>query len=280
MKEAKIIILSGQSNAVGVGHMACLPKHCTVEKIAEYRLGYDRVKINYLSHDKKSEGFVNTAANCAEFTKDTFGPEVGMAEYICEKDPESAYFIVKCAIGGKSLCYDFRSPSSGAPYTAGAYATQWSHSGYSNPIEGGWAYNELVKLTKESIEALEQEGYTPRILGFCWMQGENEACDRAAAEGYGRIYANFIADLTAAFAPYMEGCKFVDGGISRQWSFYETVNLQKKAYAEAHENCVYLDTIAAGLTTANEPEEAPDLAHYDSDSTLKLGRMFAEAVLG
>ena len=71
MKRADIIILAGQSNAVGVGHTKCLKRHFSDEKIKEYFDGYENVKINYYSHDKKSNGFVKTTVNCTEISKDT-----------------------------------------------------------------------------------------------------------------------------------------------------------------------------------------------------------------
>ena len=95
MKKAKIILLTGQSNAVGVGHCQYLPVHFSAQKVAEYSAGYPDVLINYYSHDKKSDGFVTTGLNCTELTKDTFGPEVGMAEVLTKRYPGQQIFIVK-----------------------------------------------------------------------------------------------------------------------------------------------------------------------------------------
>ena len=36
MRFADIVILAGQSNAVGVGHLKCLSKHFSEEKIKEF----------------------------------------------------------------------------------------------------------------------------------------------------------------------------------------------------------------------------------------------------
>ncbi len=278
MKEARIIVLAGQSNAVGVGYSACLPKHFSEQKLAEYDRGYEKIKINYFSHDIKSNGFVATGKNCTEATKDTVGPELGMAEYLHEKEPDAEYFIVKCAFGGKSLHRDFLPPSCGAPYEGDAYAVCFDENGAGNPACSGWAYNELVKLTHESINKLQAQGYQPQIIGFCWMQGESDACDAETALQYGKRYETLIADWKAAFAPVLQNCQFADAGISDVWPCYEQVNQEKQAYAGAHENCHYIDTLSAGLTTAHEPPEAPDLAHYDSNSIIKLGRLFAHAV--
>jgi len=283
MKQARISILAGQSNAVGVGHAAYLPEHFSAEKVKEYYDGYENIKINYFSHDKKSNGFVKTTVGCTERTKHTIGPELGIAEYLTETHPNEEFFIVKCAFGGMSLHRDFRSPSSGAPYDKKACAEDPEHmveqifSGM--PVRAGWAFNELVKLTHESIADLETRRYTPRIIGFCWMQGENDSKSPEHTAHYSEHYHNLLTDFSAVFAPYMENCIFADGGISQRWENHLAMNEVKRAYAQSHENCRYIDTIAAGLTFQNEPEEEPDTAHYDSDSVIKLGRLFAEAIL-
>ena len=43
---------------------------------------------------------------------------------------------------------------------------------------------------------------------------------------------------------------------------------------------VLVDTISAGLDCTKEPEDTPDIPHYDSLSEIKLGHLFAEAVAG
>ena len=53
MKKANIIVLSGQSNAVGVGHVEYLPDHFDAARIQKWYDGYDNILINYFSHDKK-----------------------------------------------------------------------------------------------------------------------------------------------------------------------------------------------------------------------------------
>jgi len=82
MKKAKIVILAGQSNAVGVGYAKYLPRHFDSEKVEKFKSGYDNILINYYSHDKKNGGFVKTSVGCTEFSKETVGPEVGIAEKI------------------------------------------------------------------------------------------------------------------------------------------------------------------------------------------------------
>ncbi len=283
MKNADIIILAGQSNAVGVGYTKYLSDHFSDGKTAEYLRGYPDVRIRYFSHDKKSDGFVPVTVNCTEKSKDTFGPELGMAELLREKAPDRNIFIVKCAFGGMSLFRDWISPSGGEHYDPAAYADQYPDMIESvfggKPVRPGWCYNELVKLLQESIAALETDGYEPRIRAFCWMQGESDA--EAVAEHttlYEGRYAALVKDLCAAFPDRMQNCAFLDAGISSLWKYHRELNAAKLHYAQTHPDCVYIDTIAAGLTTHREPVEAPDTYHYDADSVIRLGHLFAQHI--
>ena len=278
MRKASILILAGQSNAVGVGHVAYLPRHFSPEKITEFEVGYPLVRINYFSHDKQSGGFVPTGLNCAELTKNTFGPEVGMAEYLHERYPEEEFFIIKCAVGGTCLWRDWISPSCGDGYDPTSFADQAESATYNIdhglPMRPAWCYNELVKITSESLSTLKEWGYEPTVKGFCWMQGEADACDPAFVAEYERRFAAMIGDFTKTFAPYTRDMKVVDAAISEIWPQYREINAIKEHYAAANGG-IYLDTISHGLTTAHEPEGAVDIYHYDSGSVVALGRLIA-----
>lgn len=281
MRKASILILAGQSNAVGVGHVAYLPRHFSPEKITEFEVGYPLVRINYFSHDKQSGGFVPTGLNCAELTKNTFGPEVGMAEYLHERYPEEEFFIIKCAVGGTCLWRDWISPSCGDGYDPTSFADQAESATYNIdhglPVRPAWCYNELVKITSESLSTLKEWGYEPTIKGFCWMQGEADACDPAFVAEYERRFAAMIGDFTKTFVPYTRDMKVVDAAISEIWPQYREINAIKEHYAAANGG-IYLDTISHGLTTAHEPEGAVDIYHYDSGSVVALGRLFAASI--
>ncbi|MBQ7378945.1 MAG: hypothetical protein IJW70_04605 [Clostridia bacterium] len=276
MKKAKIILLTGQSNAVGVGHCKYLPDYFAPEKVAEYRAGYPDVQINYYSHDKKSNGFVTTGLNCTELTKDTFGPEVGMAEVLTKRYPGQQFFIVKCAYGGSCLWHDWISPSCGEAYRAEAHDDAAVAEHYR---DFGWCYNELMKILPESIGLLESKGYEPEIIAWCWMQGEGDADIPEHVAQYDALYQTMLDDIHAEFGQYFaKDCVYVDGGISEIWTLYKEINEIKKARAQTHANTYYIDTIGAGLTTLREPVEEPDIYHYDAGSTIKLGHLFAEHI--
>ena len=276
MKKAKVIILAGQSNAVGVGHVEYLERHFSTEKVKEFKNGYDGILINYYSHDMKSNGFVKTTVNCAEKTKDTFGPEVGIADLLSKKYPDEKIFIVKSAVGGTNLFHDWLSPSCEGDYNKDSF-------GFGNEEDElyhkcGWCFNELVKVLDESISAIKNQGYEPEISAFCWMQGESDAFEPKIVENYGVRYENLIKDLNTIFGNYMKNCIYIDAGISEIWPLYREINAWKEKHAKETPNSFYIDTIGEGLTTSKEPEPEADIAHYDSDCTIKLGYLFAELI--
>lgn len=282
MKKARIILLVGQSNAVGVGYTKYLTKHFDEEMIARFYNGYQNVLINYFSHGIKSNGFVKTTVNCTEKTKDTLGPEVGIAENLTKRYPDERFFIVKCAFGGANLYNDWLSPSSGEGFDAHSRASEYPDivqalNAGKHP-KAGWCYNELNILLKESINLLEKEGYKAEICAFFWMQGESDSYSKTLVEGYIKKYDALLKDFKNNFAPYLSNCIYVDAGISENWLYYKELNALKEIYAQRNGD-VYLDTVGVGLTTTFEPEDAPDTAHYDSDCIVRLGEMFAGKIV-
>lgn len=276
MKKAKIIILAGQSNAVGVAHEKYLPRHFSEEKVAKFKEGYDGILMNYYSHDMKSNGFVKTTLNCAEKGKDTFGPEIGIADYLSEKHPDEKIFIIKCAVGGTNIFYDWLPPSCKGEYQKESFGFGDTESEFYR--KGGWLFNELIKVLGESISILEKQGYEPEICAFCWLQGESDAFEIETVEKYGERYENLLKDLNNAFGEYLKNCVYIDAGISEIWPYYREINAWKEEHATKTPNSFYINTIAEGLTTAKEPEPEVDIAHYDSDCTIKLGYLFAENI--
>ena len=85
----------------------------------------------------------------------------------------------------------------------------------------------------------------------------------------------------AQFSRYAaeDGIAFIDAYIADNpayWVYCDLVNASKRAVAEASPLNVVIDTVGEGLSCAEEPEDAPDLAHYDSQSEIRLGHLFIE----
>ena len=277
MKKANIVILAGQSNAVGVGWVKYLGDHFSDGKVKEYLAGYETVKINYFSHDKWSGGFVSTTVNCTEKTKDTVGAEVGIAEILSKNNPDDEWFILKCAIGWSTLRYDWASPSSVENFDYNERCVDREtivHDIEYRRYKRGWYYNEFRNLLHSSISELKEHGYDPEIAAFCWMQGESDS----EVDGYIEMFNNLIGDFSEEFHEYFRDLAVIDCGISQSWSHHKEMNRQKEENARRM-HYYYIDTQGAGLSVTREPLDAPDLAHYDSGSIIRLGNLMAKKIL-
>lgn len=57
------------------------------------------------------------------------------------------------------------------------------------------------------------------------------------------------------------------------------MNNAKIKFSNDSEYNIYFSTIDSGLEWSKEPEDNPDIAHFDSLSEIKLGKLFAEEIL-
>ena len=74
---------------------------------------------------------------------------------------------------------------------------------------------------------------------------------------------------------------FIDAGVSNSpaWPEPEALNNAKIKFSNDSEYNIYFSTIDNGLEWSKEPEDNPDIAHFDSLSEIKLGKLFAEEIL-
>lgn len=260
-KRVKVILLLGQSNATGCALNSYLEKNVGTEQYSKYEDGFSSVLTNYSVDNwtNTSNGeFVKTAVGFGH-RGEYFGPELGMAEVLSEAYPNETVIILKYTYSGSCL------------------KTQW--------LDGkkrGEIYNACIKFTETYMDALLESNYDAKIGAICWMQGESDAIGQLADKYYDN-QKRFVSFLREDLNRYADDGKiyFIDAGIQAGDIFpkYEVVNEAKARLASESELNLYFSTIDAGLTTGYEPEEAPDLAHYDSMSELKLGHLFAEYII-
>ena len=260
-KKAKIILLAGQSNAAGCSRDDYLRKNVSLEKYQEYENGYNNIYINYFVSGKvESKSFVKVKTNQGE-PGGFFGPELGMAEKLNELYPNQLFFIIKYTWSATDLNKLWLSPSSKG--------------------ETGQLYYPFVLYVNESIKYLKMKKYDVEIEGMCWMQGESDSFSPVHATEYKQNLYNFIKDIRNEFSKYSskDGLVFVDAYIADNpmyWVYCDMVNNSKKEVAKMSLINVIVDTIANELTCYKEPENQPDMAHYDSLSEIKLGHLFIE----
>ena len=264
-KPVDVIVISGQSNAVGCTHANCISRSIGHAKYQEYMAGYPTIQIAfdswtkdensrfYSQNQSKDDTFVKTMLGQGNSLA-TFGPEIGIAERMHEKYGDRL-FLIKYACGASNLKDDWAKKDS--------------------PM-----YPRLINYVKKQMKNLQDMGYVPTIKAFCWMQGEGDAWDGYYQDYFDNLsmFAKNIREDLLELSNNVE-VPFIDAGISnsKQWQFYRKVNEAKKQFADLSENNMYIDTIAAGMHTDEEPFGDPDTAHYDSESEVLLGNLFAES---
>ncbi len=262
-KKAYVILLNGQSNASGVSLDVYLKQNVSEQKYQVYENGFDNVYINYFNDNglNKSDGFVKVKTNQG-YVSGYFGPELGLAEKLNELHPDKMFFIIKYSWSGSNLFEQWLSPSSKG--------------------KTGLMYNAFKKFTDLSMKYLISKGYQVSVNAMCWMQGESDAFG-VQAENYEYHLKNLVNDVRQTFGSSADngGMAFVDAYISDSpyWSEYQTINKAKENVKLLSKSNYCIDTISEGLTYLAEPVGAPDLAHYDSLSCIKLGGLFADKIL-
>ena len=268
LKPIDVVVISGQSNAVGCTFTKCIKRSIGSSKETEYMRGYEGIKIAYdcwtkdvkadnsfyfFSQNKsKDDGFVKVMLGQGN-SLSTFGPEIGIAESMHEKYA-GKLFLIKYACGASNLKDDWTKRNS--------------------PM-----YGRFIEYVKKQMGHLKEQGYEPTIKAFCWMQGEGDSYDGYYQEYYDNL-KEFVGNVRTDLKE-LAGNKeipFIDAGInnSPQWQYYRKVNEAKEQFANDSENNIYIDTIEAGLHTNQEPFDEVDTAHYDTESQVLLGKLFAE----
>ena len=249
-KPLKVFILAGQSNMEGHARVETFdyigddPKTAPLLKQMRDADGKprtaDHVWISYLTGqgDNNGEGFGKLTAGYGSRQKPAedggkIGPEFTFGLAMDEAFSEPV-LLIKTAWGGKSLNYDFRSPSAG-PYPRTAEDISKDR----NPVErAGHYYRLMLEHVKHVLGDIhrvcpaydEKQGYD--IAGFIWLQGFNDMVDRniypqlpkgSTANrfaNYSVWMADFIRDvrkdLAAPHMPFVIGVMGVDGAQARE----------------------------------------------------------------
>lgn len=270
-QDVDVVIISGQSNGVGCtwcNQISGCPS-LGQNKYNEYFVGYSDIQIAFESWTKDYTGTAaepyelqnHSNGNFIKVTlgqgngKHSFGPEIGIAEATHETHG-GKLFLIKYACGASNLNDDWVSKD-----------TQM--------------YSGMITYIKEQMSNLGEKGYNPTIKAFCWMQGEGDSYYGY----YQRYQANtraFIANIREDLKDYsLSGSEiaFIDAGINNngaRWQYWKQVNEAKQKVAAESEYNFYVDTIGAGMHTNQEPRGNVDADHYDSESEVLLGHLFAE----
>lgn len=210
----RVVILSGQSNAVGQGYSSHMDELINAEKRPEYQMLQNKdgswveredVFVSFDFNEEHRTGPLK-AVGFGKHKEYEFGPELGIGWALGDALDDNV-LILKVATGGISLARTIRPPSS-----------SWDSSiDLDEPGPGyGWYFRTIVRTVLErleNIESLNIPGYDPSVgytfSGFVFFQGWADATDQRFVDQYEENLCNFIRDmrtnLTAPDLPFVIG---------------------------------------------------------------------------
>lgn len=249
--KAHVIILAGQSNAAGMSNMESLKRLTSVDQYTKYEKGYENIQIYYFV-DRQNQSYEFVPVALGQGSTDTrFGPEVGIAAYLSEKYPEEKFYILKAAMGGSSLSVNWQDASD--------------------------IYQDMIKAMDNGFSELVKKNLEPEWFATCWMQGETDSVDEAAAKQYYTNEVDLMKRLQKRFRQYAspKGVSVIDAGISTftGWPFRDVINGAKKQFAAENPMNFYFDTDNLTYDQDND-----DYCHYDAVPMIELGRTFGEKI--
>ena len=278
--KAHVILLGGQSNATGISLGSLLGNHYSEEQVNRFYAGYDNILIDYSADSNASRGFVPVKMGQGNTKDVSFGPELGLADYLSRTYPGETFYIIKATNSGSSLFGNWGEVGD----------THIDPNG--NPAASGTSYTHFINHVTTSLGRLEQMGLEPEIFAMLWMQGETDSWYLDKSEAYAENEAALINRISTQFTDYLAegGMAFLDAAIyegstwaSAPWTYATIVNNGKLALAAASQNHYFLDTNGRGIDPRDEHSAASaegevDIAHYDSNDMIELGELFGEGI--
>ena len=249
--EAKVFILSGQSNMSGGGPVG--PDGLQFDPAVG-----DKVRIWDASDVWNKRGILGKWASLnqlqaikKEMRMDMIGPEFGFAKAMTELYPADEIHLIKVSKGGTPI--DWWLPSA-------------------NGKENG--HTALMSNLKNAQEKIEGDY---EITGMLWMQGESDAKKQEDAEAYQKKLEQLIAlmrkktgnpELPVVVgrlsSRILESPKF-------KMPFVKIVQGGEEAVAKNVKNVYVIDT--------DDLSQRDDLVHFDQKGQMELGKRFGEAMI-
>jgi len=265
-REVDIYLLGGQSNMQGIGKITALGEDAPRTIPHTYFFtGAD--------FEPLVLGETRTSTRAGEL-----GPEIGFALEVASRD--RPIYLVKYHQSGMPLHHGWN----GGTWVGGDPASS-RRNFYPGIREGdenqGVLYGKMLIRYRMAIRKLEEDGHTPVIKGFVWMQGEQDSKHEESATAYAanlkRLQLRLGEDLgVRGNLPMVYGqvlphepaaARFTHRNeIRKQMAFADGESSRKEAIPNAR--MVSTDTISLRR----------DKVHYDARGQLQLGRDFGRAL--
>ncbi len=200
-----VIVLSGQSNAAGatVIDQNAINKFANVDYknvYIKYKNVYTNDGVNVFTQNENS-GFEKYAFGIGGYYDTTFGPEAALAYHLATTEglKDQQWFIIKYTAPGTNLDLHWRQNAN--------------------------LSQKMMDYVEDCVEDLVAEGYDVQIRSLLWMQGENDAIEKAetCANNYAVNEQTLVQNFRIKFAKYAtrpngsvpgSGIGFITAGIA------------------------------------------------------------------
>ena len=318
-KVIDIFLIAGQSNAVG--YTKITDRSAAYEFAPELEKGFSNVLFagktrwdSGASYEIHDFDWYKTTLGLAAISNGYMGPEAGMAKALSEYYNEESGRVaglIKFGHGGTSLMTVVNSSTSGSnrfgTWVSPSYAKYYlgMEDATYNSGKTGALYREFLKVVREKLIALVDEGYTNvNMKGLYWMQGEN---DRNNPSGYVSAFECFVSDLRrdlSAMLTELTGTED-DRGASQMPVFVGTIsqtqNLNSSSAESVNKNfiamqktlpdriseCYVVDNSAYRISQYNPDEPSKPITaglgsdqwHWNQSDHLAIGYNVGKAIL-
>lgn len=284
-KVIDLYLIAGQSNAAGSSNKGNLKETYKnvwfAGEVDENRrtgsasLSYFNKKVRYLKAVKPGLGV----------SASHIGPEYGMAQIFNDYYSDNPVLIFKSAAGGTAL----QNKDTGLSDTFGNWypRSKWGDKevdAKNSPM--GVQYYNFVENFKLIYAKLVEDGYTPKVRGMVWMQGED---DLGAHGTYKRLLKTFITDMRKDISditgdPEVLEMPFIIGKIATTFAQYENPNVpafneMQDEVAESMTNVYTIETSDLIIVGEGGKVVGTDLYHFNTEDAVTLGNRFAEKLL-
>lgn len=287
-KEDKVIdlyLIAGQSNAAGSSNKGNLK---TTYKNVWFAGEVDknrRTGSASLSYFKKSVRYLKAVKPGLGVSGSMIGPEYGMAEIFDDYYSDNPVLIFKSAAGGTAL----QNKNTGLSDTFGNWypRSKWGDKEVdpeNSPM--GVQYYNFVENFKLIYAKLIEDGYTPKVRGMVWMQGED---DLGAHGTYKRLLKTFITDMRQDIYDITGDeetlqMPFVIGKIATTFAMHENPNVpafneMQDEVAKEMTNVYTIETSDLIIVGEGGKIVGTDLYHFNTEDAVTLGNRFAEKLL-
>lgn len=261
--EVQVVLLAGQSNMAGAGDYDKLEKSIQkrIEKVS------DRVFLVFNGKPAKPLSYYkNKPTEKYNFTK-RFGPELLFGLTLAEKNPAKKYLLIKRSQGGTAL-YGAWNPN---------WTTEKAKAVEKEKKQNLKLYEKHLADINKNLDYLKNQKKAYKIIGFIWMQGENDAAREISATTYKENLKTLIHSYRNTFnVPKMP---FVIGQINSNYGKF-----RKKGPDMVRgfmEEVAKEDTKVAIVKTSMDRSwsdfpKHPDNVHYNTEGQKKLGIAFAK----